>query len=102
MPCLVLLDQLAKGRMVTLSCLNRFQSVQNRANRDRHDAQVVGYMGVPYYGGDMVSHPQFLTVRNERGAEMLDLVRPRLHVIPTMSAGSRSQFVMQTVEADDK
>ena len=72
------------------------------ADGNRHGAQVVGYMGVPYYGGDMVSHPQFLTVRNERGAEMLDLVRPRLHVIPTMSAGSRSQFVMQTVEADDK
>lgn len=65
-------------------------------------AQVVGYMGVPYYGGDMVSHPQFLTVRNGRGSEMLDMVRPRLHVMPTMSAGSRTQFVMQTVEADDK
>lgn len=64
--------------------------------------QVVGYMGVPYYGGDMVSHPQFLTVRNARGSEMLDLVRPRLEVMHTMSAGSRTQFVMQTVEADDK
>lgn len=33
---------------------------------------VVGYMGVPYQGGDMTSHLQYMTVRNERGREMLD------------------------------
>lgn len=33
---------------------------------------VVGYMGVPYQGGDMTSHLQYLTVRNERGREMLE------------------------------
>ena len=64
--------------------------------------QVVGYMGVPYYGGDMTSHPQYITVRNERGAQMLDLVRPRLEVIPTMSSGDRRPFVLQTVLSDDQ
>lgn len=33
---------------------------------------VVGYMGVPYLGGDMTSHLQYMTVRNERGQEMLE------------------------------
>jgi 7-hydroxymethyl chlorophyll a reductase len=33
----------------------------------------VGYMGVPYKGGNtpMTAHPQYLTVRNEKGEEML-------------------------------
>ncbi|KAI7836528.1 hypothetical protein COHA_009628 [Chlorella ohadii] len=63
---------------------------------------VVGYMGVPYQGGDMTSHLQYMTVRNERGREMLDAVRPRLEVTPAMSSGSRRSFVMQTVLADDE
>lgn len=33
---------------------------------------VVGYMGVPYQNTDMTSHLQYLTVRNERGQELLD------------------------------
>ena len=45
---------------------------------------------------------QSLTVRNERGAEMLDLVRHRLEVAPPVAAGSRRAFVMQTVLADDE
>ncbi|KAK9820540.1 hypothetical protein WJX72_011419 [[Myrmecia] bisecta] len=63
---------------------------------------VVGYMGVPYSGTDMTSHPQYLTVRNDRGAEMLDAVRPRLEVFPTVSTGDRKPFVVQTVVADDE
>ena len=59
-------------------------------------------MGVPYYGGDMISHPQYVTVRNARGRQMLDAVRPRLHILPTQSAGDRRPFVLQTVLADDK
>jgi len=45
---------------------------------------------------------QYVTVRNERGREMLDLVRPRLIVTPTSSTGDRKPFVLQTVEADDE
>ncbi|KAI3423955.1 hypothetical protein D9Q98_009789 [Chlorella vulgaris] len=63
---------------------------------------VVGYMGVPYQNTDMTSHLQYLTVRNERGQELLDSVRPRLVVQPPMSGGSRGAFVMQTVLADDQ
>ena len=33
---------------------------------------VIGYMGVPYQNVDMTSHLQYLTVRNERGQELLD------------------------------
>mmetsp|Transcript_24053 Transcript_24053/g.29125 ORF Transcript_24053/g.29125 Transcript_24053/m.29125 type:complete len:514 (-) Transcript_24053:44-1585(-) len=62
---------------------------------------VVGYMGVPYYNVEMTRHPQYITVRNERGAEMIDLVRPRLELLPTISTGDRKPFVMETVKADD-
>lgn len=44
---------------------------------------------------------QYVTVRNERGREMLDLVRPRLISTPTSSSGDRKPFVLQTMEADD-
>ena len=59
-------------------------------------------MGVPYYGRDMTSHPQYMTVRNARGAEMLDLVRDKLELLPTQSSGDRRPFVLQTVAADDE
>ena len=64
--------------------------------------QVVGYMGVPYYNTDMTRHPQYITVRNDRGQDMLAAVKDRLEIIPTMSEGSRQSFVMQTVVADDE
>lgn len=64
--------------------------------------QVVGYMGVPYYNTDMTSHPQYITVRNNRGQEMLDTVSNRLQIIPTMSSGDRKPFVLQTVVSDDE
>jgi 7-hydroxymethyl chlorophyll a reductase len=63
---------------------------------------VIGYMGVPYYGTDMTSHPQYVTVRNGRGREMLDAVTPRLRILPTATAGDRRPFVMQTVLSDDE
>ena len=59
-------------------------------------------MGVPYYNTDMVKHPQYITVRNGRGQEMLDTVKQRLEIIPTMSSGDRKPFVLQTVVADDE
>lgn len=64
--------------------------------------QVVGYMGVPYYNTDMVKHPQYITVRNGRGQEMMDSVKGKLEIIPTMSSGDRKPFVLQTVVADDE
>ncbi|BDA42980.1 probable coenzyme F420 hydrogenase subunit beta [Coccomyxa sp. Obi] len=62
---------------------------------------VVGYMGVPYYGTDMTSHPQYIAVRNGRGREMLDAIGSRLKILPTMSSGDRTPYVMQTVLSDD-
>lgn len=64
--------------------------------------QVVGYMGVPYYNTNMTSHPQYITIRNQRGQEMLDTVKSRLEIIPTMSSGDRKPFVLQTVISDDE
>ncbi|KAJ8490263.1 hypothetical protein OPV22_011984 [Ensete ventricosum] len=64
---------------------------------------VVGYMGVPKYAGiSMTEHPQYITVRNERGREMLKLVEKLLEITPTTSSGNREPFVMETVKADDK
>ncbi|GAY66842.1 hypothetical protein CUMW_252020 [Citrus unshiu] len=63
---------------------------------------VVGYMGVPKYTGiSMTQHPQYITVRNERGKEMLSLVKNLLEITPTISSGDRRPFVMETVKADD-
>lgn len=58
-------------------------------------------MGVPYCGTDMTSHPQYITVRNERGRRMLESVKHRLNILPTSSSGNRRPFVMQTVLSDD-
>ncbi|KAF8014325.1 hypothetical protein BT93_H0232 [Corymbia citriodora subsp. variegata] len=64
---------------------------------------VVGYMGVPKYSGiSMTQHPQYITVRNERGREMLRLVEDLLEITLTTSSGIRQPFVMETVKADDK
>ncbi|XP_073046774.1 7-hydroxymethyl chlorophyll a reductase, chloroplastic isoform X2 [Primulina eburnea] len=63
---------------------------------------VVGYMGVPKFSGlSMTQHPQYVTVRNERGKEMLNLVKDLLEITPTVSRGERRPFVMETVKADD-
>ncbi|KAL6901029.1 hypothetical protein ACP4OV_005705 [Aristida adscensionis] len=63
---------------------------------------VVGYMGVPKYPGvSMTQHPQYITVRNDRGREMLSLVESLLESTPTVSSGARQPFVMETVKADD-
>ncbi|KAH7431941.1 hypothetical protein KP509_08G074700 [Ceratopteris richardii] len=64
---------------------------------------VVGYMGVPKLSGvPMTNHPQYITVRNERGREMLNVVRHLLEISPPVSSGNRKAFVMETVKADDK
>ncbi|KAK1289098.1 hypothetical protein QJS10_CPB18g01834 [Acorus calamus] len=64
---------------------------------------VVGYMGVPKYKGlSMTEHPQYITVRNERGREMLNLIQNQLELTPTVSGGIRQPYVMETVKADDK
>ncbi|KAL8162854.1 hypothetical protein V2J09_014343 [Rumex salicifolius] len=63
---------------------------------------VVGYMGVPKYPGvSMTQHPQYITVRNERGKEMLSLIENLLEVTPTITSGNRRPFVVETVKADD-
>ncbi|XP_047951891.1 7-hydroxymethyl chlorophyll a reductase, chloroplastic [Salvia hispanica] len=63
---------------------------------------VVGYMGVPKYARvSMTQHPQYVTVRNERGKEMLNLVKDLLEITPTISSGNRRPFVTETVKADD-
>ncbi|KAL3329204.1 hypothetical protein AABB24_036346, partial [Solanum stoloniferum] len=64
---------------------------------------VVGYMGVPKYSGiSMMQHPQYVTVRNERGREMLNLIENLLEITPTISSGKRRPFVVETVKADDE
>ena len=45
---------------------------------------------------------QYVTVRNERGQEMLDLVRSKLEVVPPVSSGKIEWLTMQTVISDDE
>eukprot|EP00882_Tetradesmus_deserticola_P004812 GHRQ01005071.1.p1 GENE.GHRQ01005071.1~~GHRQ01005071.1.p1 ORF type:complete len:466 (+),score=194.94 GHRQ01005071.1:243-1640(+) len=63
---------------------------------------VVGYMGVPYNGSNMAQHPQYITVRNARGRQMLDCLGPQLQRLPAVSKGDSRPLVMQTVISDDQ
>ena len=52
-------------------------------------------MGVPYSGDAMTSHLQYITVRNDRGAEMLAALGDKLVRAPTVDKGDRRALVMQ-------
>tara|TARA_B100001540_G_scaffold203155_1_gene178939 strand:- start:9479 stop:11011 length:1533 start_codon:yes stop_codon:yes gene_type:complete len=82
--------------VIAPSCYSCFDYVNGLAD------VTVGYMGVPYLDTPMDKHPQYVTVRNARGREMMDLIRDDLDITPSMSSGDRRAFVMQTVVADDE
>ncbi|MDJ0554907.1 MAG: Coenzyme F420 hydrogenase/dehydrogenase, beta subunit C-terminal domain [Microcoleaceae cyanobacterium MO_207.B10] len=71
------------------SCLSCFDYVNGLADL------VVGYMGAPFGW-------QWITVRNETGKEMLDLVMNQLDTQPVMSQGDRHQAVQQSIPAYDQ
>ncbi len=71
------------------SCMSCFDYVNGLADL------VVGYMGAPFGW-------QWLTVRNDRGQEMLDLVMEQLDTQPVMSVGNRKPAVQQSIPAYDK
>ncbi|GJN04305.1 hypothetical protein PR202_ga21846 [Eleusine coracana subsp. coracana] len=59
---------------------------------------------VPYFclpANDLVDVIAPSCYRNERGREMLSLVKGLLESTPTVSSGARQPFVMETVKADD-
>jgi 7-hydroxymethyl chlorophyll a reductase len=65
---------------------------------------VIGYMGVPFMGSatPMSQHRQYATVRNSRGKEMMESVRNRTEIVPSMRSRFQKSLVMQTVLADDE
>ncbi len=71
------------------SCLSCFDYTNAGADL------VVGYMGATF-------GRQWITVRNPRGQELLDLVEAELDVAPVMSRGDRKAAVQQGIEAYDK
>ncbi|OKH26016.1 hypothetical protein NIES593_02755 [Hydrococcus rivularis NIES-593] len=71
------------------SCMSCFDYVNSLADL------VVGYMGAPFGW-------QWIVVRNEKGQEMLELVREQLDTQPVMSKGDRKQAVQQSIPAYDK
>ncbi|MEM1167974.1 MAG: Coenzyme F420 hydrogenase/dehydrogenase, beta subunit C-terminal domain [Cyanobacteria bacterium P01_H01_bin.35] len=71
------------------SCLSCFDYANGLADL------VVGYMGAPFGW-------QWITVRNETGKEMLDLVMNQLDTQPVMSQGDRHEAVQQSIPAYDK
>ena len=71
------------------SCLSCFDYTNAGADL------VVGYMGAGF-------GRQWITVRNDRGQELLDLVEAELDVAPVTSAGDRQAAVQQGIEAYDK
>ncbi|MBE9099650.1 Coenzyme F420 hydrogenase/dehydrogenase, beta subunit C-terminal domain [Vacuolonema iberomarrocanum] len=71
------------------SCMSCFDYVNNLADL------VVGYMGAPFGW-------QWIVVRNETGAELLEIVRDQLETQPVMSKGDRKAAVQQSIPAYDK
>ena len=71
------------------SCMSCFDYVNSLADI------VVGYMGAPFGW-------QWIVVRNERGKEMLDLVKDQLDTQAVMSQGHRQAAVQQSIPAYDK
>ncbi|BCX10229.1 MAG: hypothetical protein KatS3mg066_4088 [Fischerella sp.] len=71
------------------SCMSCFDYVNSLADL------VVGYMGAPFGW-------QWIVVRNERGREMLELVKDQLETQPVMSKGDRTAAVQQSIPAYDK
>ena len=71
------------------SCLSCFDYTNAGADL------VVGYMGASF-------GRQWITVRNPRGQELLDLMEAELDVAPVTSRGDRKAAVQQGIEAYDK
>jgi coenzyme F420 hydrogenase subunit beta len=71
------------------SCLSCFDYTNAGADL------VVGYMGASF-------GRQWLTVRNPKGQQLLDLVESELDVAPVSSSGQRQAAVQQGIEAYDK
>ncbi|MUG96795.1 hypothetical protein F7734_32430 [Scytonema sp. UIC 10036] len=71
------------------SCMSCFDYVNSLADL------VVGYMGAPFGW-------QWIVVRNEKGQQMLDLVKEQLETQPVMSKGDRKAAVQQSIPAYDK
>ena len=71
------------------SCLSCFDYTNAGADL------VVGYMGADF-------GRQWVTVRNPRGQDLLDLVEPELDVAPVSSRGDRRQAVQQGIDAYDR
>lgn len=71
------------------SCMSCFDYVNNLADL------VVGYMGAPFGW-------QWIVVRNETGAELLEIVKDQLETQPVMSKGDRKAAVQQSIPAYDK
>ncbi len=71
------------------SCLSCFDYTNAGADL------VVGYMGATF-------GRQWLTVRNPRGQDLLDLVEAELDAVPVTSRGKRQAAVQQGIDAYDK
>ncbi|MEA5592921.1 Coenzyme F420 hydrogenase/dehydrogenase, beta subunit C-terminal domain [Rivularia sp. UHCC 0363] len=71
------------------SCMSCFDYVNSLADI------VVGYMGAPFGW-------QWIVVRNDRGQEMLDLVKDQIDTQAVMSQGNRQAAVQQSIPAYDK
>ncbi len=71
------------------SCLSCFDYVNGLADL------VVGYMGAPFGW-------QWIVVRNDTGAKMLDLIKDELDIQSVESKGDRKAAVQQSIPAYDK
>ncbi len=71
------------------SCMSCFDYVNGLADL------VVGYMGAPFGW-------QWITVRNQTGREMLELVHDQLETQPMTSQGNRQAAVQQSIPAYDQ
>jgi 7-hydroxymethyl chlorophyll a reductase len=82
--------------VIAPSCYSCFDYVNGLADL------VVGYMGVPYESVPMTQHHQQVTIRNAKGQQMFDLIKPNLSVQPVTASGSCRPLVLQTVLQEEK
>ena len=59
-------------------------------------------MGVPYQDVPMTEHYLQITVRNQKGVQMLELIKPKASIQKVEMAGDCRNFVMQTVLQEEK
>jgi 7-hydroxymethyl chlorophyll a reductase len=84
------------NNVIAPSCYSCFDYMNGLADL------VVGYMGVPYQNVPMTEHYQQITIRNQKGVQMFELIKPRASIQGVEMEGDCRNFVLQTVFQEER